>query len=342
MIARWLVVVAVLALYVVLTLSPTPAIADQPRVTTGAATLLRDVTTLVGSATIAPGNFEAVRVLCPDGMVAVGGGVDLNNVLTMVVTSSAPTFAANNNRLIFQPDGANPAPVGWQASARNNDTGSHPFKVVVTCAPLEGVSTVVDSQTVAPDSFQASRALCPNGRVAVGGGVDLDNVLTMAVTSSAPTFAANNNRLIFQPDGDNPAPVGWQASARNNDAVTRPLKVVVICAQVEGVSTVVGSASVSAGSFNADRILCPNGSIAVGGGIDLDNVLTMVVTSSAPTFADNDNRLIFQPDGDNPAPVGWQSSARNNDSNARPLKNAVICAPSSNYGTFLPLIAREP
>jgi hypothetical protein len=66
--------------------------------------------------------------------VATGGGVDPENVLTMAVSSTGPSFAVNNNRLIFQPDGAAPPPVGWQTSTVNNDPAAQPFKVAVICA----------------------------------------------------------------------------------------------------------------------------------------------------------------------------------------------------------------
>ena len=102
-----------------------------------------------------------------------------------------------------------------------------------TITSLSGVSTVVGSGTATAGSFGVERVLCPTGTLAVGGGVDLENVLTMTVTSSGPTFEQNNNRLIFQPNGVNPAPIGWQASARNDDTTTKSFKVAVICSQIE-------------------------------------------------------------------------------------------------------------
>ena len=114
------------------------ATASQPLETSPAeaSSVLIRVTTVVDSGTVAPGSFDAVRVTCPRGTVAVGGGIDLDNVLTMVVTSSGPTFAETQHRLISQPDGTNPAPNGWQASARNNDTQAKSFKVAAICAHL--------------------------------------------------------------------------------------------------------------------------------------------------------------------------------------------------------------
>ena len=56
-------------------------------------------------------------------------------------------------------------------------------------------------------------------------------MLTMKMTSSAPTFAVSSHRLLQQPNGTNPAPVGWQVTARNDDTTTMAFKVAVICAK---------------------------------------------------------------------------------------------------------------
>ncbi len=100
---------------------------------------------------------------------------------------------------------------------------------IPTLPPLSPTTTVVNSVAVQPGGFAATRVNCPAGMVAVGGGIDVDQVLSMVVTSSGPVFAQNNNRLIFQPDGQKPLPTGWQASARNNDASNKNIKVAVIC-----------------------------------------------------------------------------------------------------------------
>jgi hypothetical protein len=38
-------------------------------------------------------------------------------------------------RLLFTPNGAQPAPIGWQASARNDSSVQGDMKVAVICAP---------------------------------------------------------------------------------------------------------------------------------------------------------------------------------------------------------------
>jgi hypothetical protein len=328
-----------LTLVALLLVVPVGSNASNPVASPATVDSLTETVTVVLSETVAAGSFDAKRVLCPMGMVALGGGVDLGNVLNLVVTSSGPTFAPSQ-RLVQTPDGDNPAPIGWQASARNEGPTAQTLKVGVICAPLPDVTTVVLSETVNPGSFDVRRVLCPMGKLAVGGGVDLGNVLTMDVTSSGPTFEPSQ-RLVQTPDGDNPAPIGWQATARNNGATAQALKVGVICAPLPDVMTVVLSETVNPGTFDSRRVLCPGDRIAVGGGVDLGNVLNLVVTSSGPTFAPS-QRLVQTPDGDNPAPIGWQATARNEGPSARALKVGVICAkPPTIYAAFLPLVLKE-
>ncbi len=281
--------------------------------------------TVVASATISPGNFALAVATCPSGDVAIGGGVDLGNVFTMKVTASAPMFGTN--RLLLTGDGSQGSPTGWEGAARNDSAATQSLKVAAICsAPVNGLTTQVVTSTVPAGTFSAVRVSCPSGATALSGGVDLNNVLTMRVTSSAPTFAANNTRLIFQPDGSNPGAIGWQASAMNTTSQALPMKAAVICAPGVSTSTMVASGSASSNGFQAVRVGCPSGQAALGGGTDLQNVLTMTVTSSGPTYAQNNNRLLFQGDGRQPGAVGWQASALNNDPNTQPFKIAVVCA----------------
>jgi len=91
------------------------------------------ITVIDTSDPIAPGSFKTLRVLCPTTHpIAIGGGIDLSNVLTMVVTSSAPTVG--DTRTYQLADGQDAAPDGWQASARNNDSSSKDFKLAVICS----------------------------------------------------------------------------------------------------------------------------------------------------------------------------------------------------------------
>jgi hypothetical protein len=295
--------------------------------------------TVIASDTANAGSFGVERVLCPEGMVALSGGIDMHNVATMKVTSSGPVFEGSDERLINRPNGSNPASVGWQASALNEGASAGIFRVAVVCARLTGASTMVASDTAPLDSFATERVLCPPGEAAVGGGIDLDNVLTMEGSSSAPSFGGSESRLLLQDDGLHDAPIGWQASALNRAGSSQSFKVAAVCAPLSEVTTMVGSDTANAGGLGVERQLCPAGQVALGGGVDNENVLTMQVSSSAPTFDGDTARLIYQGSGRAPAPNGWQVSSVNDIASAQTLKIAAVCA-EAVYEAHLPLVTR--
>lgn len=87
--------------------------------------------TVTAQSTFFGNTFNVATVSCPAGYYATGGGIDLGNVMTMYVTSSAPTYAGI--RLL----GSAPtsAPDGWQASAFNTTTTLYNFTIAVICMP---------------------------------------------------------------------------------------------------------------------------------------------------------------------------------------------------------------
>jgi hypothetical protein len=291
-----------------------------------------DVVVVVSQETANAGTFGSKRVLCPAGMVAIGGGIDMSNVFNMQVTSSAPVF--QGQRLIQRPVGTNPAPDGWQASALNNAGYAQTFKVAVVCARMAGVSTVVGMEDAPAGSFDVKRVTCPAGKVALGGGIDMDNVISMQVSSSAPIISGD--RLIQRLDGTNPAPEAWQASALNTAGASQNFKVAVICGELTGVSTIIGSDDAPAGSFDTERAVCPSGKVALSGGVDMENVISMQVSSTAPVFPPSD-RLITRPAGINPAPYAWQVSALNDAGSPQEFKVGAVCATPA-YRIFTPLL----
>lgn len=90
------------------------------------------VTVVGSSGSIANNSFGGATAQCPAGMQAVGGGPDLQNVLTMYVTSSFP-LVDNNSPYLLANGQYGPA-TGWRAYARNETGGSANFKVMVVCA----------------------------------------------------------------------------------------------------------------------------------------------------------------------------------------------------------------
>jgi len=279
----------------------------------------------VASATVGASNFNTAQPDCPAGNIAVSGGTDVQNVLNMLVTANAPWFA---DRLLFQPDGAAPAPTGWYGAVLNNQASSAAMKVGAVCSDAIAASAQVASISVMNGDFAGAFAYCPMGTVAIGGGVDVNNVFTMRVTASAPVFPGNVE-LIFMADGEAPAPIGWAGFARNDGASPLPMKVAVICTSDVSPSAMIASTTANSGSFSGSNVSCPLGTNAIGGGIDLGNVLTMTVTSTAPLFPGMvpDSFLLSQLDGAGPAPVGWAGYARNDDPSGKLVKVAAICVP---------------
>jgi hypothetical protein len=307
------------------------AVTDSPLIS--AASLPVPVTTVVASTTVSPLSFTFQPVSCPSGAVALGGGVDVEDRYWIEVTSSGPTFSGI--RLFEQGDGTHSAPDGWQASVYNYSAlHTYSLKVAVICAPVSGVSAIVASANISPLYYNEKSAACPSGRLAVGGGVDTGSLVSVTITSSGPTFSGS--RLFYQANGAHAAPDGWLASAYNgHSSNTYSLVMAVICAPLSAFGTVVASINLVPHSYNVQSAGCPSGGVGLGGGVDVANISSVHVTSSAPMFAGA--RLISQPDGANPAPDGWAASAYNRDlATSFSIKVAVSC----NYGLYLPAVIR--
>lgn len=288
--------------------------------------------TVVRSSSAPNGTNGFAFATCPSGTIAIGGGIDTSNVAFETVSASAPYFS-NGQSLQYQPDGTNPAPIGWLGAIINNTGTTRTVKAGAVCANAYGVSTRIASSSVPNSTIGGIGLNCPSG-VVLSGGIDAFNTLYERIHASAPEFSGGVH-LKDTPDGTYPAPTGWFAALSNNTGSTMTLKVGIICANVSGVSTIVGSGS--AGSYGFAYLTCPAGNIAIGGGVE-GNDNDMEVSSSAPDFADTSS-LQVRPDGTNPAPVGWHGTMINNSLSTKTVKAAVICAPRA-FAVLLPLIMK--
>ena len=184
----------------------------------------------------------AMVVACLALIVALGGTgyaaikLPANSVGTAQLQKNAVTSAKVKNgsllTLDFKSGQIPPGPHGAQgpqgAKGDKGDTG--PAGPVDTSKLLGRTITVVISDTAPAGSFGSARANCPTGYEAVGGGVDVNNVLTMFVTSSEPII--DGSRTIATSDGQHGAATAWQGSAYNNTAASQQLKVAAICAKI--------------------------------------------------------------------------------------------------------------
>jgi len=115
---------------------------------------------------------------------------------------------------------------GTPISSTAMNTKLNALKTAVNATPV----TVVTSASIGAGTFGSAVAICPANHYAIGGGVDLENVLTMVVTQSTPRIGGTRIQLIA--DGQYGAPDSWQGAAVNNSAGTLSIKVGVICAPV--------------------------------------------------------------------------------------------------------------
>ena len=191
---------------------------------------LSGVTTVVTSMNVNPGSWWWAKAACPAGKKAVGGGVDVEDHLLMIVTSSGPTIGGS--RPFDKADGSYGAPDGWWGTVRNNSASMKTFKVGVVCQPLGGITTEISSNTAAAQSWGTQEAGCPTGSIAVGGGLDVENVYSVLATETAPRFELPQATLMQRDPGVQPAPIGWQTSVYNSDAAaSKTFKVGAICAR---------------------------------------------------------------------------------------------------------------
>ncbi len=150
-------------------------------------------------------------VACLALLVALGGTgyaaikLPANSVGTAQRRSNAVTTAKVKNGSLLSPDfKSGQIPVGSPGAqgpqGAKGDTG--PAGPVDTSKLLGRTITVVISDTAGPGSFGVARATCPRDYEATGGGVDVNNVISMYVTSSEPII--DSNRTIQTPTDSTP------------------------------------------------------------------------------------------------------------------------------------------
>jgi hypothetical protein len=162
--------------------------------------------------------------------------------------------------------------------------------MVVEPAVDPTTQSVYDQVTIAPGAVGSTTADCPGGTVVTGGG-----------------FSVSSDVLVYtQLKTGN----GWSAFAKNPAASNRTLTVYATCLTFPSVSTiqVAENTTVSGGGSLATKtVLCPAGTVAVGGGF------TGTSDGSVWTF--------FSTLSGN----GWQVSVRNFGSGSKTFQVMAVC-----------------
>jgi hypothetical protein len=114
---------------------------------------------------------------------------------------------------------------------RNVGGNTQVAKVAAVCSSELDVVTQIQSFPLPADNFANNRVLCSEDRVATGGGVVPANTSTAVLTGHAPLFSREPNEglLFVQPNGENPAPVGWQGVVLNEALGVSTMRVAAVC-----------------------------------------------------------------------------------------------------------------
>lgn len=279
----------------------------------------------------AEGSHEG-SAICPAGSNALGGGAGPGNALTMDVTVTAPVLEAGfvHNLAADSYD----APYGWSAAARSTHTSHRSLATSAVCldAPAE---TVVFQNTILGGVRGPGKVPCPDGKVAVSGGVDVDHIDSMPVVTSAPVLGPDHlqNLADLEPGTHGP-PTAWRGVVRNDGEDgedSAAYGIAAVCTSALSVETVVVEATAAADSHGTPQVLCPEGSYAVGGGIEPVTESDVTVSRLTPLLGDRDDPTLplIEGEGSYPeAPVGWEAGLVNTSSSeSRTFKVAAICVP---------------
>lgn len=234
------------------------------------------------SVTFQPGDVAYWKADCPDGTAAVGGGVTASSSSLGVLASGpqlsgAPFWEWPDAAVVIDPD-------GWVGAAANASPEAEVLTVVALCAPVQGMTTILSSASVADRQRAAAYATgCPAGAVVVsGGGATLDPAVVL--DSSAP--AIGNDFINNVADGNHPPPTGWIASAANFSGAAAQVRAAALClpaSEIQEAGTVVGTA-VQGPDVALGTTSCGIGTLAVGAGISEAGPTIGQIQSFAPVF----------------------------------------------------------
>jgi hypothetical protein len=284
------------------------------------------VTSNSGGTTISGGSTNSTT-LCVGLWSAIAGGFDSDSLGAMTLLSEVPVLE-NGQSPLDVAAGSYPTQFQFRTSIQNTGQVTHDFEDTSICASFSATTVVGDVVSIPGLSAAGDRVLCPASSFATGGGIDL--AALESTTSSGPVLddgTADGLRLVSAADGVGAVPIGWRASAYNPDAGQLSGKIAAVCIGAP-VVTAIDSVTVAAGTTDSKRVLCPPGSVAYGGGVDVNDTTHMTLRSSSPIFDDgtaDGQRLMARSAGTDTAPIGWFGAAHNDDGSDHILKVAAIC-----------------
>ena len=307
-------------------------------VSSAACAQLTETTIVINRVSAPPSSASGwtdIAVSCPNGLIALSGGV-IADSSAIEITTSAPSFV--DASLFSQPDGPHAAATGWYASVKNFDSGAHPVALSVLCSSLPRVvvsisSAMVSAGTSAQPGIGSLIAQCPSNYSAIGGGVDLHLPATMYVAALSPTFGLQY--LADRPVGAGGAPTGWNANARNEGAASL-MKVAAVCTPSSGISSVITAPFfVGPGAAAGMSASCPAGTLALSGGLDSPDYTKTAAVASTPLLSGNPSLPIDRAAGSYTSATGWYGIYFNYGPGSATVRVAAVCAALNTTDTVV-------
>jgi hypothetical protein len=237
---------AILCALVGLLLVPTTATAAPGSSAQGGGRTFSDATM-----TVNPDQLSATgSVRCPDGSLAVGGGLGFTELPGLVLSESGPT----------------PTGDGWRVRVYNPQHVQSDLRVVANCDFGARDYQIVEAAPtpVGPDQYKMAVAACADGRHAVGGGWRVD-----------AREAAGSQSLPYPRDPG----TSWLTVVRNFGAGTTNVTSIAVCARVDDYQQAFGArVLVSRGDTGGTVANCPDGLRPAGGGFHADTLPMMAVS----------------------------------------------------------------
>jgi hypothetical protein len=271
----------------------------------GAVTGYEVVSDVIAPSTV---SSKSRTVTCPEGTFALGGGtttldVDGNAVdgeTLATIWASAPFAAPAATWTGAAYTTADPSLVAWG------------LRVDVICGDTPGLETVTAFAPSSSNATKFTQALCPAGKVAIGGGARTSG--TISTTQIHESVDSVDAAYGVDP--------GWAAVARGTAASTWNVQSVALCADDDVEATFVyETTSITTADALAKTTECPEPLVAISGSARTEPVNNATAANGARLTA-------IGPTGPVHAPTGWFAMVRRgaaNDAEWR-LAVGVACA----------------
>ncbi len=250
------------------------------------------------------GGFVRSTAPCPAGKVVLGGGAAVvgggsANFGTVVRESEPGTFGGGATSL-------------WLAAVSNRSSTSRTLGIFAVCATRpKGYKVVEKTFSLPAGGFVRDTALCPAGKVVLGGGAAVVGAgsanFGTVVQESSPGTTGGGARSL------------WLAAVSNHSRSNHTLGIFAVCANKPANYKVVeDKVSLPAGGFARDTALCPAGKRVLGGG-------TAVVGAGTGNFA-------TEVQESDPGTIGggarslWLAAVSNHSKSSRTLGIFAVCA----------------